>query len=221
MIWAVAVFGWVLACAPVRAQSSVNSVRIYTEPAGLNFTVDGQNFVNAVDLFWPATSKHTVSGYDQPQSCPPYAILNVTTNLSSEDVNGMYITADPALKWVKVLYSAAVYPLTLNLPDCPPDVQSCPAGVEIDVNGVLYDRRKVLCFAAGASVHVKAFPTDGYIFTGWSAVWQLGIRTEYDITFPMLGPLTLTAYAQAANNLHVDVNIVTDPPQLQLLVDRT
>ena len=220
MVWAVAIFGWFLACPPIRSQSSVNGVRIYTEPAGLNFTVDGQPFLDSVDLLWPATSKHTVVGQNQLLFGAPYAILRVTTNLSSEDVNGMPITADPALSWVKVEFAAA-YALTLNLPDCAADVATCPCGARIDVNGVLYDRRTVLYFAAGAMVQVKAFPTDGYIFTGWGIVWQLGMPTQYDITFPMLGPLLLTAFAQPANTAHADVNIVSVPPQLQVLLDRT
>ena len=83
IIWAVAVFGWVLACAPVRAQSSINSVRIYTEPAGLYFEVDGQNFLDTVDLFWPATSKHIVVGHDQVQVGTQYTISAVFTNLSA------------------------------------------------------------------------------------------------------------------------------------------
>ena len=220
IIWAVAVFGWVLACAPVRAQSSVNSVRIYTEPAGLNFTVDGQNFRDTVDLLWPATSKHTVVGYDQVQLGIQYTLGAVFTNLSQLDVNGLPITADPALKWVKLVFVPA-YALTLDLPDCPSDVQTCPCGARIEIDGTLYDRRTVLYFPPLTPVHARAFPTSGFIFTGWSAVWQLGRTTQYDITFPMLGPLTLTAFAQAATTVHGNVNIVTDPPQLQVLLDRT
>ena len=220
IIWAVAVFGWVLACAPVRAQSSINSVRIYTEPAGLYFEVDGQNFLNSVDLPWPATSKHIVVGHDQVQVGTQYTISAVFTNLSALDVNGKSITADPALQWVKLVFVQA-YALTLGLPDCPADAQTCPAGVLIELNGTLYDRRTVLYLPAGSAVHARAFPASGYIFTGWSAVWQLGITTQYDITFPMLAPLMLTAFGQAAPNVLGNVNIVTDPPQLQVLLDRT
>lgn len=221
MVWALAVFGGVLACAPVRGQSSINSVRIFTEPPGLTFEVDGVNFLNSVDLFWPATSKHTIVGHDQILFGSPYAFVGVITNLSSSPVNGLPITADPALKWVQVLYSGTVYPLTLNLPDCPADVQTCPTGVQIEIDGTLYDRRTLLYIGAGAPVHARAFPTSGYIFTGWSPVWELGITTQYDITFPMLGPLTLSAFAQGATNVRGNVNIVTDPPQLQVLLDRT
>ena len=125
IIWAVAVFGWVLACAPVQAQSSVNSVRIYTEPLGLYFEVDGQNFLNTVDLFWPATSKHTIVGNDQVQLGTRFTFSGCSTNLGPCP---MPITADPALKWVKLSFTVE-YALTLGLPDCPADAQTCPAGV--------------------------------------------------------------------------------------------
>ena len=65
IVWAVAVFGWVLVSPPARSQTSINSVRIYTEPPNLNFEVDGQTFFNAIDLPWPTTSKHTITESDQ------------------------------------------------------------------------------------------------------------------------------------------------------------
>jgi uncharacterized protein (TIGR03437 family) len=132
----------------------------------------------------------------------------------------MPITADPALKWVKLSFSVA-YALTLNLPDCPADVKICPVGARIAINGTTYDRNTTLLIPAGAPVNAVATPTDGYIFTGWSPVWELGIQTKFAITFPMLAPLALTAYAQAANNVRGDVNVVTNPPQLKILLDRT
>jgi hypothetical protein len=37
----------------------------------------------------------------------------------------------------------------------------------------------------------------------------------------MLGPLTLSAYAQGTDNVRGTVNMVTSPPQLKILLDRT
>ena len=219
IMWAVAVFGWVLACSPARSQASINSVRIYTEPPNLTFEVDGQSFFNAVDLPWPATSKHTVTASDQTWFGAQYAFLVCSTNLTPASCP-MPITADPALKWVKLSFASA-YGLTLNLTDCPTDVKVCPGGARIAINGITYDRRTTLFFQAGSLVTAVATPTDGYIFTGWSPVWELGIQTKFAITFPMLGPLTLSAYAQGADNVRGTVNVATIPSQLKILLDRT
>ena len=60
-----AVLGCGVLCSPVRAQSQINVVKIYTEPAGLTFRVDGQPFMNSADFAWPANSKHEVLALDQ------------------------------------------------------------------------------------------------------------------------------------------------------------
>lgn len=220
ILGAVAIFSWALASPAAHAQNSINTVRIHTEPAGLSFQVDGQTFYSVADLPWPATSKHTVSAADQILFNTQYGVLGVFTNLSELDVNGLPITADPALKTVTIQF-LPVHPLTLNLTACPVDVPVCPGGAKIEINGVMYDRRTILPIIQGSQVHARAFPNPGYIFTGWSSVFELGIRTEYDITFPMQGPLTLSAYAQGANSATGDVNILTNPPQLKVLLDRT
>lgn len=220
VIWLVAVFGLVLGCSPAGAQTSINSVRINTEPAGLEFQVDGQTHSSAVDLLWPAASKHTILSYDQVQTGIRYTFLGIVTNLSPATNTGMPITADPALTWIKAVFKVE-YALTLSLVDCPADVANCPGGARIQIGTALYDRLTVLWIAAGQQVQARAYPTDGYVFTGWSYVWELGMPTRYDITFPMLGPLVLVAYAQNANSVHATVNVVTDPPQLALLIDRT
>ncbi len=214
------VFGALLACGAARAQSGVNSVRIYTEPAGLEFVVDGQPFQSSVDLLWPAASKHDIATYSQVRVGSQYAFVFAYTNLSTLPLPGMPVTADPSLKWIKLQFAVS-YALTLNLPDCPAELYACPVGARIQINTILYDRAAVIYIPAGQAVRAVAFPTSGYVFTGWTAVFGLGISTAFDITFPMQGPLTLTAFAQPANSVQAGVNIVTEPPQLQLLLDHT
>src|SRR4051794_11311343 len=57
----------VAACAQLPAQTSINGVRIYTEPEGLAFSVDGNNYAGAADLFWPTGSKHDITA-SSPQN---------------------------------------------------------------------------------------------------------------------------------------------------------
>ena len=43
----------------------MNSVRVFTNPPGLQFTIDGQIFTGATDYLWPANSKHVITSFDQ------------------------------------------------------------------------------------------------------------------------------------------------------------
>jgi uncharacterized protein (TIGR03437 family) len=215
--WA-GVLGLVLAAAPwALAQSAGNAVRIYTEPAGVYFTVDGENFLSAATLLWPAVSKHLISSYDQSISPGTRFTFDGTVHTNLGDVKaGVPITADPALKWIKLTFKTD-YLLTYDLPDCPATVSVCLSGGTI--NG--HDRRTLEWVGAGSGVTAVAVPNSGYVFVGWGTVWQLGRPTQFIISFPMLGPLTLTAFFQPANAVKTEVSVITDPPQLQLLLDRT
>src|SRR5512138_1291434 len=50
-----------LGIALLPAQVTVSSVRVYTEPAGASFYVDGQLFAGAATFLWPAGSKHVLN----------------------------------------------------------------------------------------------------------------------------------------------------------------
>jgi uncharacterized protein (TIGR03437 family) len=217
VLWIIAALSLAFTCRLALAQSTVNGVRIYTEPAGAYFTVDGENFQSSASFLWPSTSKHVISSYDQIiTSGTRFTFGNtIQTNLG-ELKPGVPITADPALKWIKLQF-ATEYLLTYDLPDCPVSVNPCPSGGTI--NGV--DRRTQLWLGAGSTFTAVAAPNSGYIFVGWGTVWELGQPTQFIIKFPMLGPLTLTAFFHPANAVKAQVNVVTNPPQLQVLLDRT
>jgi uncharacterized protein (TIGR03437 family) len=218
VILAALALGAVLASSPARAQS-INGVHISTEPAGLAFYVDGQGFFNSVDFAWPATSKHEVIAYDQENSQwgASFAYSGWITNLGSGKGP---ITADPSLRWVKLLFDAK-YRLTINLQSCATG-QPCPSAGRVEVGGAPYDRFTQIYVAAGTTVEAKAFPNPGYIFTGWGQVPGLGRPTAFIIKFTMpAGPAQLAPEFQNANNAKLEANIQTDPPNLRILVDRT
>lgn len=218
VIWSIALLGWVVASPPVRAQTSGNSVRIYTDPGGVYFQVDGQNFLNEVDFLWPVNSKHVVTSYDQSptQSGTVTQYQGWVTNLSSTISKSEPITADPNLRWIKLVFTTS-YLLTIDLVDCPAS-ETCtfPGTVEIVGQGT-FSRRTQLYIAALSSVEARAFPNSGFIFTGWTN----GYGTAFDIHFVMTGPLQLSPSFSNAAAVGLKVNVITDPPQLQVLLDRT
>src|SRR5580704_13467306 len=92
-----------LLAAGLRAQV-VSSVRIFTVPSGLQFSVDGKPFQQPATLLWPQGSKHTItlptlqaSGQPKTQYGFGSAVTNLApiTNLNS-------ITADPGLTFIQL-----------------------------------------------------------------------------------------------------------------------
>jgi len=211
-----------LLCSPVRAQTVGNVVRVYTQPPGVYFQVDGQSYIGAASFSWPANSKHVVTSYDQSQTVAGvvYVFKGWITNLSSTvGTNNEPITADPSLQWVELFFDTS-YAVTIMLPDCPDSAQPCPGGGTVQVNGQSYDRRTQILLPQNATIEARAFPNSGYIFTGWAQVTGLGaVATAFDITFTLIGPTELTPLFQPANAAQVQTNIQTIPPTLQILVD--
>ena len=222
-ISALAVLAWVVAGPPGRAQTNVNSVRIYTDPAAAAFTVDGQSFLNSATLLWPANSKHVVTSYDQTQTVPGtgYLYKGWVSNLSATISKQQPITADPGLQWIKLLFDVS-YLVTIDLINCPDPSQPCATTGTVTVNSVPYDRRTQIYLPATGTVEVRAYPGNGYIFAGWGPIYGLPTKqTAFVVTFPLLGPTQLSANFQPANAVQTQVNIVTEPPQLAVLLDRT
>lgn len=219
-LWAAAVFGALLLAPAAHAQATINGVRIYTEPPGRYFQVDGETFSGAADLLWPAGSKHVVTSFDQNDNLGrKYTFKGVTTNLG--DVLSQPLTSDSALKWIKLSFDTQ-YALTLALPVCPDSAQSCPSSGRIAVNGTVYDRQVTLWLSPGSTIQAQAFPNSGYIFTGWA--WIQGPTshpTGFVITFVLNAPQTLGAQFRPAAGVNIAVNLQTVPPNLQVLADRT
>lgn len=225
--------GFFLAGLPAYCQTTINGVRIYTEPANLKFLVDGQLFRGAADLFWPAASKHTIT-VDDPQQLGGGAgdIMYsyggaITTNLGNPDSSPLtanrtvLITADPALKWVKISFAMS-YKVTLKLSQCGDALPECAAGGIVKLGGAAYDRDAVLWVPANSTLHAEAYPKDGYVFLNWGRVNGFTVPpTPFMIDLPMPAPEFLTPLFAHASDAMVDAQIDTNPSGLQMYLDRT
>jgi len=224
VIWTAALFGWIVWSPGIWAQSGGSSVRIYTDPAGAYFQVDGQPYSSAVDLFWVPGGKHVVTSYDQNPDVAGSSLVfkGWVTNLNPAGSPSLSepLTADPNLTWIKLVFEVS-YSLTINLINCPGDPCATTGRVEIVGTGV-FDRFTQLYVKAGTKVEARALPNSGYVFNGWAAVYGVPTAlTQFDITFTMVGPTQLAPSFTPANPVQGQVNIVTVPPQLQVLLDRT
>jgi len=219
--FALIVFPFMFAAA-LPAQT-VSSVRIYTDPAGLEFWVDGQQYMQPVTLLWPQGSKHTIStiiNQNGIQTKTQFSFSTALTNLGQvADLTA--ITADPALTWISLQFAPA-YAVDLNYFTCPvgTDASNCPSPGVVILNGQSYIQNGELYVAAGSTVTAEAHPNSGWIFTGWLPSPATGNNSQaFLITWKLTGPVTLYPVFQSARP--VSVSIATSPVGLQVLADRT
>ena len=208
-------------CLAAQAQTAGNVVRVYTNPAGVAFSVDGQTYYGQASFPWPANSKHVVTSQNLTSAGTNLTFKGWVTNLNSTAEPSMAepITADPALQWIELVFDST-YSVTIMLVDCPDPTQPCLGAGTVQVNGVTYDRKTVLNLEANSQVDARAFPNSGYIFTGWAQID--GLRSRGDLfrcPFTLTGATELAPYFQPTSAAQVQTNIQTVPPNMQVYAD--
>jgi uncharacterized protein (TIGR03437 family) len=212
-----------IACAlgaPLPAQT-ISSVRIFTEPAGeLQYYVDGQFYSGPANLFWPAGSRHTLSvtlpvqSGLRPKTRYLFGRWADSTDLLKTAGAEITVTADPRITYYKAIFSVQ-YALSLNFFSCP-DPSSCNSPGTVFVNGAPFTSNADVYFEAGGSVALQASPNPGYVFAGW--LQGPGTTSQAFLTSVVLsGPLTVYPRFEPARA----VQILSSPPGLQVLADRT
>jgi uncharacterized protein (TIGR03437 family) len=218
----VAALAYLAACSALHAQTAVNTVRVFSDPAGVTFRVDGQVYNSLVELPWVAGSSHTVSVFDLNvlTSNTQYVYRGWMTNLSDTGGVDEPITAGPGLLWVKLIFDKQ-YQLTVTIPECVTGGQPCTPPGRVEVNSQSFDHSAILYIAANSTVHVRAFPNTGFLFAGWSTLSGLpAIPTQsFDITFVLVGPAQLVPLFQVATAVQAAIDVDTVPPSLTVLMD--
>lgn len=207
------------------AQQKIASVRIYTQPAGLQFSVDGQNFRGAVNLLWPQGSKHLImwekvqveldtrTRYTSSEPC--------TTNLGAVNSPTCVITADPDLTYVTLKFEVE-YALDLTYFVCLPGTgsASCLSPGTVYINGATNTQSARQYYPAGTNIKAEAYPNPGFVFTGWSVSPSVSNKSQaFILTFPLNAPAQIQPLFPPARPISMTVQ--SDPPGLKLLADRT
>src|SRR5713226_748139 len=212
-----------LLAAGLSAQTT-SSIRIYTQPPGLAFYVDGQRFMSNATLLWPQGSKHTVTtdinqlGLLQQTQ---FALSAMTTNLGALTYPST-ITADPTLTWIQFAFSTQ-YAVSLNYYNCAGmTAVSCAASSPgtVYMNGAPFIQNGQIFVGAGSSVTLQASPNAGWTFAGWNVSPGVQLAGQAFLqTITVNSPVTIYPIFQQARP--VSVSITTTPPGLQVLLDRT
>jgi len=199
------------------AQTQGVVTQVYTVPAGLTFSVDGQYYTAAASFSWPAGSKHTLlvapAAQTDAEGTTQYAFTGWATGSTSLGQNPLVITADPSFSEFHASFSVA-YALRLQTSPCAPGPAACTAPGTIYVNGSVATTT-LTYFASGSVVTLQAAPNAGFVFAGWQPGVNQVIQGFID-TVTMNGPETAyPIFVQARS-----INFATSPPGLQVMADR-
>jgi uncharacterized protein (TIGR03437 family) len=223
---------------PVFAQETTISVSV--EPKGAPYQVDGKLYYAPTSFTWPRNSKHILE-------IMPYCVYSPVTPIpdvcqtqyipkSWMTNNGQIdapthspiavVTADPEIKWYKgsadVFYrirltffesggGPELSPVNFPATKCIGAKPSAGAPGITCVGGTCYQQSTDLWLPPG-DVQLEAIPYDGFAFTGW---YTGGEPAPFVHTYKVTGPRVLNPRFSPAKR----VQIITDPPQLRVLVD--
>ena len=225
----------------LKAQTTptISSLRVYSNPAGARFLVDGLMYTGAQTFLWPAGSKHTLqfqqsflsdgtpAGYQESfDGNTHYAATGWTLSngVAPTAIGDLVFVADPSLTAV-VLNVTVTYRVRLRFSSFPALIpgncstnatpqDASRAGLVI-VNGVCYGSDYDNLFAPAGALAVLAYPFPGWVFGGWAT--NGGPPVGYSGTVNVPGPITLAAQFILAKR----VSFRTTPAGLNLLIDRT
>ena len=207
--------------APAPAQERLTTVRVFTNPTGVEFTVDGQLFRGPAAFTWPAGSKHElrtdlVQSAVVPRTRYTFQDWVTTGEIKvSPQTAAVTITADPAITFVRADFDVE-YQLDLNFLRCSTgDGCASPGIVYIDGASPGYANGTALWFPMGKAVVLQAIPNPGYVFLGWVDEQGNVIQGFID-TVTMSSPRAASALFDFARK----ILLATSPPGLQLLIDR-
>jgi uncharacterized protein (TIGR03437 family) len=223
---------WWLGLIPAAclAQSpALVATRIYVEDPGGRarawFWVDGVAYNGPVTLFWPEGSKHIISipAVQEIATGIRWTTANwvgVHRDREEAKLDGLTIAVTAhrditAFKAVGLLE----YLLWIQIvsPGSTP-LFSCTLGPEygkIYVNGQCFAGNDKIWIPADSEVLLQAYPPRGFVFNGWQP--DLASSQAFESKFLMNRPIVLYARFAPA----VRVTLLTEPPELQLLADRT
>ena len=206
-----------MALAPVfRAQEQGAITRIIPVPDGGVYTVDGEFYSHASGAAWPTGSKHTlwVPTVLQMESLRTrYAFRAWQFPGGTLPTNPAVVTASPAISEYRAVFDVQ-YGLSVQFFNCP-DPADCHSPGRIYVNGTILDSTADIYLAANSTAVLQAFPNPGFVFVGWQPGLNQAIL-GFQNTVSMATPMTVLPLFQRAR----EINMSTDPPGLQLLLDR-
>ncbi|MDX2180614.1 MAG: hypothetical protein SFV18_13540 [Bryobacteraceae bacterium] len=198
------------------AQDVFSSVRIQANVPGAPFLVDGVTYTAPVSFLWVQGSKHTLAAVPPALEFrnPVEYVFQTwadSTGLWNANSPQVTVTAHPLLTQYTVAY------LVYNRFEV---AFAEPGSGRIEIGNSSYSGGAVEYFTSGADITLRAFPSSGWIFTGWGTetppFGPTG-RASTFIQFKMTGPMIVRPQFARART----ARLRTNPAGLQVYVDGT
>lgn len=216
----VTIAGILLWAASLWGQEQIVGIRVFMEPAGAQFYVDGKSYGTAQAFLWPKGSKHTLSVEPavqigiRPGTRYSFSGWTDSTGRLSVNTPTVAVTADPEIAWFKATIVAECE-ILVRVADCgAPGAGQCNSPGTAVVGGVSFDRHGTLYAAPNSALTLAAFPNPGYVFAGW----QLGAGSSDAFVSSVIvtGPMSIQPRFEPAKQ----IAFLTSPPDLHVLADR-
>jgi uncharacterized protein (TIGR03437 family) len=203
---------------PSAAQERIAATRVFTEPTGFRFFVDGEPYRSAQTFLWPAGSKHTIfvegDQFLLPGHRSKFSGWSDSTGRLSFSGDTITVTADPSITSFKASFSTE-YLLRVLFSQCNTADAACRPPGSVSVGGGASTTDIEQWMGVNSTVVLQAFPNTGFVFNGWGP--QSGNATSFMYTHTMTGPITFSNIFAPAKR----VTLLSEPAELLVAPDRT
>lgn len=200
------------------------STRIFSEPSGADFTVDGQVYRDSATFLWPEGSRHVLSlpAVEDSARSPfiryYFREWQNSAGVKMAEGSTIAITADASTPYYKGIWRL-FYSVGLRLPDTGPPFD-CVQGpdwgkiyMSLPDADTCYAASATVWGEAGKTVNVQVHPPAGWVFKGW--IGSMEGLSGPNFAFTLNGPVSMYAQFEPAAR----VTLATVPPGYKVYVD--
>ena len=189
-------------------------MRVFTEPAGAGFYVDGRHYSGPATFLWPAGSKHTLN-IDRVQPGLGGRRFTFTgwsdnTETFTTSMPTVAVTAHAGVTSFKAAVNLE-YEVQVKFFNCS-GCSDSPGTVF--VNGAAHTAGTTLWAVPESSLSLSAIPNPGFVFVGWGG--GLVTNSPFITKYTVRGPVQISAEFAPGRT----VKFVSEPPELEILLDR-
>ncbi|MBL8230539.1 MAG: hypothetical protein JNL98_18760 [Bryobacterales bacterium] len=195
------------------------TTRVFTEPAGARFYVDGVPYKSAQAFNWTEGSKHTIST-DIESAVFPGERMKFTgwtdsVNTPYSNAESIVVSANSAITFIRINFTKE-YLLRVLFYGCTEVTPGeCRPPGTVFVGGSAFTSDIEQWLPAGSTVQLSARPGPGFVFVNWGHA--SGFSTAFSYTHRLTSPTTFSNIFAPAKR----VTLLSEPTDLLLAPDRS
>lgn len=195
------------------------TTRVFTDPAGARFYVDGVPYKSAQAFNWTEGSKHTIST-DIESAVFPGERMKFTgwtdsVNTPYSNAESIVVSANSAITFIRINFTKE-YLLRVLFYGCTEVTPGeCRPPGTVFVGGSAFTSDVEQWLPADATVQLSARPGPGFVFVNWGHA--SGFSTAFSYTHRLTSPATFSNIFAPAKK----VTLLSEPTDLLLAPDRS